>query len=114
MKFATLTAIAFGAVSCYAGAITRDIGNQCNTGTIQCCNQLKQYNDLDLNIFSSVANIFGGSIEDVFRGQFGVDCTSVSVAGGSGQNCNAQPVCCSQVQQNTLVGINCTPINVNG
>ncbi|CAO3610055.1 unnamed protein product [Cunninghamella echinulata] len=101
-------------VSCYAGAITRDIGNQCNTGTVQCCNQLKQYNDLDLNVLNSITNWGGGSLGDILRGQFGIDCTSVGVAGASGQNCNTQPVCCSQVQQNNLVGINCTPINING
>ncbi|KAI9300640.1 fungal hydrophobin-domain-containing protein [Cunninghamella echinulata] len=115
MKLSTVAAIVFGSAVCYAGAIPREnIGNQCNTGPVQCCNTLRQYNDFHPEALTSIFNIVGVSAEDVLRGQLGVDCTSVSVAGGSGQNCNTQPVCCSQVQQNGIVGINCTPINVNG
>ncbi|CAO3615400.1 unnamed protein product [Cunninghamella blakesleeana] len=114
MKFATLSVIAFGTVSCYAGSIGRTVGSQCNIGPIQCCNQLQGYHELDPDLYRTVSNLLGGNIEKTLHGQFGIDCTAVSVMGAAGVQCNAQAACCEGVEQNSLIGINCSPLNLNG
>ncbi|CAO3615408.1 unnamed protein product [Cunninghamella blakesleeana] len=115
MKFATLSAITLGAVSCYAGAIPRQvIGSQCNVAPNACCNQLQGYNQLDADLSSYVTNFFGGNVEKVLHGQFGIGCTAVGVMGAGGNQCNSQPVCCQNVDHDSLFGLNCSPFNVNG
>ncbi|CAO3610059.1 unnamed protein product [Cunninghamella echinulata] len=113
MKFATLSAVVFGAAVCFAGELERYAAQQCNTGPIQCCNQLKNYNELNIKERNQVTNIVGGVVDKLLHGQFGIDCTPVGVLGGAGNNCNAQPVCCEKVQTNALVAISCVPININ-
>lgn len=112
MKFATLTAIVFGAVACLAVQGDLMPASQCNNGNIQCCNELKKYSELDLKERNEVTNIVGGVV-DALHGQFGVDCTSVSVLGLAGNQCNAQTVCCHNVESSALISISCVPININ-
>ncbi|CAO3615412.1 unnamed protein product [Cunninghamella blakesleeana] len=112
MKFATVVAIAFGAVTCYAGGGV--IGSQCNVAPNACCNQLQGYNELDADLLSSVTNFFGGNIEKVLHGQFGISCTAVGVMGAGGNQCNSQPACCQDIDHDSGFGLNCSPFNING
>ncbi|CAO3615396.1 unnamed protein product [Cunninghamella blakesleeana] len=125
MKFAGLTAIVFGAVACLGQNVAstpptapttgqRELmpASKCNTAALQCCNELKKYDELNLKQQSSVSNFIGGAI-NALHGQFGVDCTSVSVMGLAGNQCNAQTVCCENVESSALIAITCVPVNIN-
>ncbi|KAI9570038.1 hypothetical protein HD554DRAFT_2170634 [Boletus coccyginus] len=84
--------------------------NQCNTGSMQCCNNVAPASSVD----ESILALFGvGALQNV---DAGLDCNPISVIGaGSGASCTQQPVCCSDMKNygNQLVGMNCSPINVN-
>ncbi|KAF8837582.1 fungal hydrophobin [Paxillus ammoniavirescens] len=88
--------------------VARDNQAQCNTGPIQCCNQL-------FTAGSASANSLGlGDALAGITGLLGTGCTPITVIGtGSGSSCSAQPVCCTGNAQNGLVNIGCTPININ-
>ncbi|CAO3615392.1 unnamed protein product [Cunninghamella blakesleeana] len=88
---------------------------QCNNGPVQCCNELKNYNEYSLQQLSSLTNgLLGLSATDVLKGQLGLNCNAVNVLLlGVGNQCSQQAVCCDQVSSSSLVGIGCTPINAN-
>ncbi|KAI9300641.1 hypothetical protein BJ944DRAFT_272720 [Cunninghamella echinulata] len=115
MKLSTISAIILGAAaSCSASAVPRQTGGiKCNTGTAQCCNSLQSYNGYDPKVLNNVITIFGGHIQDTFKGQWGFGCTSVGVFGAAGQSCSLQPQCCEQVQANAGLAWNCSPVSVN-
>ncbi|CAO3615388.1 unnamed protein product [Cunninghamella blakesleeana] len=114
MKFATLSAIALGAVSCYASAVPRqNVGTQCGNSFNACCNQIQTVSKNDFQTLSSVVNIFGASFEKNFNGQLGISCTAVGVLGAGGNQCNNQPACCQRVEQSGIFGWNCSPVNIN-
>ncbi|KAF4565458.1 hypothetical protein EYR40_002466 [Pleurotus pulmonarius] len=71
-------------------ATTEPTAGECNTGPIQCCD-----------------NVFGG-----ITGLVGFGCSPIlSIAGGP--KCNTQTVCCTGNTFNGLFNIGCTPINLN-
>ncbi|KAF8152938.1 hydrophobin [Crassisporium funariophilum] len=81
----------------------------CNTGPVQCCNDLKQAGSYDAQ---SVAALVGVAVASL-TGQAGFECSPITGAGvGSGANCAAGPVCCERNSVNQLVGVNCTPATV--
>ncbi|KAI5994894.1 hydrophobin-3 precursor [Pisolithus orientalis] len=108
--FSRVFAIASLAALAVAGPLVARDSSQCNTGPIQCCQQVQQASDFD-SIFQElgIANVFAG-----ITGQIGTSCTPITVVGtGSGAQCNAQTVCCSGNQWGGLVNVGCMPINVN-
>ncbi|CAO3610071.1 unnamed protein product [Cunninghamella echinulata] len=115
MKLSTISAIILGVTaSCSASAVPRqNTGNQCNTGPVQCCNSLQSYNGYDPKVLNNVITIFGGHVQDTFKGQWGFGCTAVGVFGAGAQGCSTQPQCCQQVQSNAGFAWNCSPFNVN-
>lgn len=85
--------------------------SQCNTGPIQCCNQVQSvsshrvmHTDIILtrsntsqansNSISTLLALLGISVGDI-TGLVGVSCSPISVVGIGGNSCSAQPVCCS-------------------
>ncbi|KAG2754306.1 hydrophobin-1 precursor [Suillus brevipes Sb2] len=82
---------------------------QCNTGSIQCCESVsKSGHGSVLDELLSVLNI-----DIPFDTNCGVSCSPISViGGGSGANCNQEPVCCENNSYNGLVNIGCSPINI--
>ncbi|KAK7036697.1 hypothetical protein VNI00_011362 [Paramarasmius palmivorus] len=82
---------------------------ECNTGPVQCCNDVKAASD------PSLAEVFGvlGIVAQGVTGQVGVTCNPISVLGLGGNSCNAQTVCCENNNFNGVVALGCTPINVN-
>ncbi|KIJ15992.1 fungal hydrophobin [Paxillus involutus ATCC 200175] len=80
---------------------------QCNTGPIQCCNQL-------FTAGSETATLLGlGDVLAGITGLVGTSCTPITVIGlGSGSDCMQQPVCCNGNTQNGLINIGCSPINL--
>ncbi|PPR05230.1 hypothetical protein CVT24_010336 [Panaeolus cyanescens] len=95
-----------------AGAVPRtDSGpsNQCNTGTLQCCNSTQAANS------SAVAGLLGllGVVVGSVTGLVGLTCSPIDVLGISGNSCTAQPVCCTNNSFNGIIALGCTPINLN-
>ncbi|KAF9043349.1 type 1 hydrophobin [Panaeolus papilionaceus] len=91
-----------------------DINHSCNTGPVQCCNQLVDNNSDGISKLRSFITIpiditsFGGS-----QGQIGANCSPqgvLSVLGGS--KCDAHTVCCVGNTYNGLINIGCNPISV--
>nr|ABG33849.1 hydrophobin [Paxillus involutus] len=84
--------------------------SQCNTGTTQCCNNVQSASSMN-QLLSAVGfvNVLAG-----LTGNVGTDCTPITAVGtGSGADCTAQPVCCTDNTFNGLINIGCTPININ-
>ncbi|KAI1797439.1 fungal hydrophobin [Ganoderma leucocontextum] len=81
----------------------------CNTGSVQCCNQVSKAND---NIVSTILGLIGlgGTAGDVL---VGLQCSPLSVVGiGSASSCSQRPVCCENNSQGGLVSIGCIPITL--
>ncbi|KAF9053333.1 hydrophobin [Panaeolus papilionaceus] len=83
------------------------INNSCNTGPVQCCNQIIKAEDEN---YTSVIALLGGAAGSI-TGQIGFQCSPITAIGlGSGASCTTQPVCCTDNQFNGLVNVGCTPI----
>ncbi|KAI6127839.1 hydrophobin-3 precursor [Pisolithus croceorrhizus] len=106
--FSRVFAVASLAALALAGPLNvRD--NQCNTGAIQCCQQVQQASTVQ----SALQEIGLGSLLAGVTGQIGAQCSPITVIGTGGTQCNAQTVCCTGTQFNGLINIGCMPINVN-
>ncbi|KAF8054234.1 hydrophobin-251 [Lyophyllum atratum] len=83
--------------------------NQCNTGSVQCCNSVQNADD------KSVAGILGflGVAVQGLTGQVGLTCNPISGIGIGGNSCASQPVCCTDNSFNGVIALGCSPINVN-
>ncbi|KAK7027356.1 hypothetical protein VNI00_015319 [Paramarasmius palmivorus] len=82
---------------------------ECNTGPVQCCNDIKKADDPAV---AELLETVGAKVQDV-TAQIGVTCNPISVAGIGGNSCSAQTVCCEDNSFNGFVAIGCTPVNVN-
>ncbi|KAG2347183.1 hydrophobin-1 precursor [Suillus weaverae] len=82
---------------------------QCSTGSIQCCESVdKSGHGSSLDELLSLLNL---NIPD--ETPCGTSCSPISLfGGGSGANCNQEPVCCEDNSYNGLVNIGCSPINI--
>ncbi|KAF8579897.1 fungal hydrophobin [Ramaria rubella] len=79
--------------------------SQCNTGgDAQCCNTVGAANTLPG--IGLILGLLGIVLQDLSV-VVGLGCTSIS-----GNNCNQQPVCCSNNNFNGLINIGCTPISL--
>ncbi|PPQ77825.1 hypothetical protein CVT25_015319 [Psilocybe cyanescens] len=86
-----------------------DMSNSCNTGPVQCCNQMFDSNTEQANFLLALV----GAVVGPITGQIGANCSPISAIGIAGNSCTQQPVCCANNDFNGLVNIGCTPINVN-
>ncbi|PIL29857.1 hypothetical protein GSI_08064 [Ganoderma sinense ZZ0214-1] len=81
----------------------------CNTGKVQCCNQVSKANDSVISTILGLLGI-GGVADDVL---VGLKCSPLSVVGlGSGNSCSQRPVCCENNSEGGLISIGCIPTNV--
>ncbi|KAF9533870.1 fungal hydrophobin [Crepidotus variabilis] len=86
-----------------------DINNSCNTGPVQCCNEVYHSSSKKAN---DICELFG--INAPVSGFVGTQCSPITGAGvGSGANCKSQPMCCTGNNYKGLVVVGCSPINVN-
>ncbi|KAI0663730.1 fungal hydrophobin-domain-containing protein [Cubamyces menziesii] len=77
----------------------------CNTGPIQCCNQVSKAND---NVISTILGLLDLVIDP--EALVGVQCSPLSVVGVGGSSCSSTPVCCENNSQGGLISIGCIPI----
>ncbi|KAF4618828.1 hypothetical protein D9613_010048 [Agrocybe pediades] len=94
-----------------ATAVPRTDGpsNQCNTGTISCCNQVGSASSLGLGSLLGLL----GVVLDPITAIIGLNCSPINVIGLGGNSCSAQPVCCTGNTFGGLINLGCSPINLN-
>ncbi|KAF9033162.1 hydrophobin-251 [Panaeolus papilionaceus] len=83
--------------------------NSCNTGPVQCCNQLQTQAQ---SPYTSILALLGVDLGPV-TALIGANCSPLSVIAAAGNSCSTQPVCCTNVAMNGLVNVGCTPVNIN-
>ncbi|EPQ53159.1 fungal hydrophobin, partial [Gloeophyllum trabeum ATCC 11539] len=80
----------------------------CNTGPVQCCNQVQSAGA------PGVTDLLGllGIVVDGVDAMVGLNCNPISVIGaGGGASCSAQPVCCED-NSHSLISLGCLPITL--
>ncbi|PPQ68078.1 hypothetical protein CVT24_002942 [Panaeolus cyanescens] len=109
-KLAIFTAATMAVFVAAAPAPQDGINNSCNTGPVQCCNQLFESEDESYAGLLSLLGVVAGPI----TAQVGLECSPISAIGlGSGASCTTQPVCCSGNKFNGLVNVGCSPVNLS-
>ncbi|MET0404422.1 MAG: hydrophobin family protein [Cystobacter sp.] len=92
-------------------ALNAQMTNSCNSGPLLCCNSVRPVSDPNI---SQVLNLLGVSTAGMDpQSLAGMQCSPLSVIGGGGGACTAQPVCCMDNRFNGLIALGCTPINLN-
>ncbi|KJA19424.1 hypothetical protein HYPSUDRAFT_1095993 [Hypholoma sublateritium FD-334 SS-4] len=108
MQFATLSALTTLALAAFSVADSASSSNQCDTGSLQCCNSVQA---ADTRAASALLTLLGVSVQDV-TGLVGLTCSPVTAIGASGTSCSAQAACCTNNSFNGVVATGCTPINL--
>ncbi|TFK67129.1 fungal hydrophobin [Pluteus cervinus] len=83
--------------------------SQCNVGSVQCCNTVQSVHSVGLASFFGVV----GALAQNPNALVSATCNPVSVIGGGGNSCNAQPVCCTGNSFTGVIAVGCTPVNIN-
>ncbi|KDR81150.1 hypothetical protein GALMADRAFT_61101 [Galerina marginata CBS 339.88] len=114
MQFKVLSALTFATLAAATVAPVRRWGDappasQCNTGDLQCCDNVQDASS------SSLTTLFGllGIVASSVTGLVGVTCTPITVIGAGGNSCSAQPICCTNNSFKGVVALGCTPVNIN-
>ncbi|KAF8437523.1 fungal hydrophobin-domain-containing protein [Boletus edulis BED1] len=109
VTIAPLVALAAVAAAAPNALEARTGGSTCNSGSVYCCNQE----------FSNTSSFGGGllGLLGLLNGigvNAGIACTPITIIGAlsNGAQCTQQTACCSNVNQNGLVNIACTPIAI--
>ncbi|TRM65937.1 fungal hydrophobin-domain-containing protein [Schizophyllum amplum] len=92
-----------------ATAIPTDGTGSCSTGPVQCCNKTTTVKDAASQ--GLLGGLLGINIGDL-TGLVGLQCSPITVIGVAGNSCSAQAVCCTNVSQNGLVNLGCTPVKL--
>ncbi|KAF9484783.1 hydrophobin-315 [Pholiota conissans] len=106
MQFKVIAALAFGAT---LAAATGSPSNQCNTGSLECCDSTGKATDPAI---ATLLGSLGVVVQDV-TALVGVTCSPITGVGVSGTSCSEQSVCCTDNSFNGVVALGCTPINLN-
>ncbi|KAG6873193.1 hypothetical protein C0995_001803 [Termitomyces sp. Mi166 len=115
--FARVSSVLALALCASASVVPRTGVDQCNTGSLQCCNSVQDANSSAVSLLTGLLGIVLGPV----TGQVGceanqtppVTCDPISVIGASGDSCSSQPVCCTGNNFNGLIVVGCTPVNLN-
>ncbi|KAF8873213.1 hydrophobin-263 [Gymnopilus junonius] len=110
MRFARAASVFVLALPVFttASVIPRNDGDQCDTGSIQCCTSVTQSTSETANLLAGLLDI----VLDAVDGLIGFGCSPITIVGASGTSCNQQPVCCTNDAFNGLINIGCTPITI--
>ncbi|KAF9224196.1 fungal hydrophobin [Gyrodon lividus] len=122
-----LPVVAFAAVATAAPSAL-EARDQCNTGSISCCNSTYSVSPTDCGLLSltvsrpsqstsaTITSLAGllGIVLPAVQGLVGLGCSPITGLGtGSGAVCTQQPVCCTDNTYNGLINLGCSPINLN-
>ncbi|KAH6919085.1 hydrophobin-315 [Coprinopsis sp. MPI-PUGE-AT-0042] len=85
---------------------------QCNGGTVQCCNSTENHKSLSQKTTGLLA-LLGVDVNRI-TASVGVQCSSINVLSiTAGQSCTQQTVCCSNNNFEGVVALGCNPINIS-
>ncbi|KAI0717355.1 fungal hydrophobin [Cerioporus squamosus] len=102
------------ALSVLAAATPADPGNpprrpQCSTGKLQCCKQMQNATDPAMTTMLSVLGIVVQGVDALV----GLDCNPITIIGvATGNECNAQAICCPVNSTGGLVSVGCIPVTL--
>ncbi|KAF9467660.1 fungal hydrophobin-domain-containing protein [Collybia nuda] len=91
------------------GSTTTIPASQCNTGDIQCCDSVQKASSGAVGL---LLGLLGVVLQDL-NVLVGVTCSPLTIIGGGGSSCTAQPVCCENNTFGGIIAIGCSPININ-
>ncbi|TFK64496.1 hypothetical protein BDN72DRAFT_901507 [Pluteus cervinus] len=82
------------------------VTNQCNIGTVQCCDTIQTADGQDVTgLLGALLGAGLGSFTDLM----GASCNPIDVIGAGGDFCSTQPVCCTDNDLESLASTGCTP-----
>ncbi|KAI0718212.1 fungal hydrophobin-domain-containing protein [Cerioporus squamosus] len=116
MMFTRTVALVLAALPALAAAtpalLTRGGGGEgssCSTGSMQCCNSVKNATDPSIQ---STAGLLGIPLGPL-TGQVGLSCSPIGIISIlSGNTCKAQAVCCTNNAYGSLLSTGCVPISL--
>lgn len=95
-----------------AAAPQTTIVDQCNTGSVMCCNTVQDASNPVIGNLLDLLGINAGNLSSS-TGQVGLGCTAVGVDGSAeGASCTQAPVCCDGDNFNGFINLGCNSINV--
>ncbi|KAJ3554972.1 hypothetical protein NM688_g2826 [Phlebia brevispora] len=96
-------------VTVTAPAPTVTTVSQCNTGPIQCCDQVESASSAAGSLLLELLGIVLSDLNVLL----GLGCSPITVIGvGAGGACSASPVCCENNSVGGLISIGCIPITL--
>ncbi|KAL0948415.1 hypothetical protein HGRIS_010996 [Hohenbuehelia grisea] len=99
------TALVF--LASVAVMVSAQAAGQCNTGTLQCCDNLQNANSANV---AGLLGSIGVPVQGV-TGLVGLNCNPITGIGvGGGSTCSQTPVCCQGENFDGVVTLGCTPI----
>ncbi|THG94808.1 hypothetical protein EW026_g6734 [Hermanssonia centrifuga] len=93
-------------VTVTAPASTETTVSQCNTGSIQCCNQVVSSTSAEADLLLGLLGVVLDGVDVLL----GLDCSPISVVGIANGACSAAPVCCENNSIGGLINVGCVPI----
>ncbi|KAF9259951.1 fungal hydrophobin, partial [Marasmius fiardii PR-910] len=81
---------------------------QCNTGPVQCCNQVVPASNAAAQ---GTLGLIGVVLQDI-NIPVGLDCSPITIIGGGNGACQSNPVCCNDNSNGGLISIGCIPISI--
>ncbi|OSD08035.1 fungal hydrophobin [Trametes coccinea BRFM310] len=84
------------------------VAQNCNTGSIQCCNSVESSTSA---AGSAILSLLGLVVQDV-GAAIGLGCSPISVIGAGQSSCSASPVCCENNNVGGLISIGCVPVEL--
>ncbi|KAF5310857.1 hypothetical protein D9619_007853 [Psilocybe cf. subviscida] len=108
-KLAALSTLAVATLAAATPTKRDSPTNQCNTGSIQCCNSIQPSNSAQA---TTLLGLVGAVVKDVTV-KVGITCSPLSAIGIASNSCTAQPTCCTGNNFNGVIVIGCSPININ-
>ncbi|EJF57695.1 hypothetical protein DICSQDRAFT_36493, partial [Dichomitus squalens LYAD-421 SS1] len=88
-------------------------GGECNTGPIQCCDQVAPANSTQMSSIISAIGIGLDVLGGLGDSLVATSCSPIDVLSlGGGAECNQSPVCCNNNDYQGLINIGCVPIQL--
>ncbi|KAI0674334.1 fungal hydrophobin-domain-containing protein [Trametes maxima] len=108
-RIAAFVTFVAAAATVGATAIPRYADASCNTGPIQCCNQITDSHDEQ---FAPLFALLGLDLNSV-TAPIGLNCSPITVIGAAaGGRCKQEPVCCENNAYGGLISLGCAPISL--
>ncbi|CAD6564695.1 MAG: hypothetical protein CYPHOPRED_004624 [Cyphobasidiales sp. Tagirdzhanova-0007] len=103
MRFATLSIFVCGIAAVTASPIIKERNGSASVKNVQCCQQMMTQGE--------ASQAFGSLLAlDGLIGNVGLNCSPLGLSVGS--KCKSTPVLCSDVYQDGLINLGCSPLSV--